>query len=63
MLGDVHRRIDLIDAIKDAMPVLRELRYVVHLQVAILAQRIISVAMGYQCLDDQESSMRVDPTL
>ena len=62
LLREVDRRIGLIDAINDCIPDPRDARYVIHDQRAMLAQRIVSLALGYEDLNDQET-LRVDPAL
>ncbi|MFO0916139.1 MAG: transposase [Pirellulales bacterium] len=41
---------------------LRDPRYTIHDQRAMLAQRVISLALGYEDLNDQQT-MRTDPAL
>ena len=62
LLREVDRRIELISAIDDCIPDPRDPRYIIHDQRAMLAQRIVSLALGYEDLNDQET-MRVDPAL
>ncbi len=62
LLREVDRRLGLLDAIDQAIPDPRDPRYTVHDQRAMLAQRIMSLALGYEDLNDQQA-MRFDPAL
>ena len=62
LLREVDRRIGLIDAINECIPDPRDPRLVIHDQRAMLAQRIVSLALGYEDLNDQQT-MRQDPAL
>jgi hypothetical protein len=62
LLREVDRRLGLIDAIDAAIPDPREPSAIVHEQSTMLAQRIFSIALGYEDLNDQQS-MRIDPAL
>jgi hypothetical protein len=62
LLREVDRRIGLIDAINDCLPDPRDPRYIVHEQREMLAQRIFSLALGYEDLNDQQT-LRNDPAL
>lgn len=62
LLREVDRQIGLIDAINDCIPDPRDPRYTIHDQRSMLAQRICSLALGYEDLNDQQT-MRVDPAL
>jgi hypothetical protein len=62
LLREVDRQIGLIDAINDCVPDPRDPRYTIHDQRAMLGQRIFSLALGYEDLNDQQT-MRVDPAL
>ena len=62
LLREMDRQIGLIDAIHECIPDPRDPRYTVHDQRAMLAQRIFSLALGYEDLNDQQT-MRVDPAL
>lgn len=62
LLREVDRRIHLLDAVNESIPDPRDPRYTVHDQRAMLAQRIISLALGYEDLNDQQT-MRLDPAL
>lgn len=62
LLREVDRRIGLIDAINECLPDPRDPRYIVHDQREMLAQRIFSLALGYEDLNDQQT-LRDDPAL
>ena len=62
LLREVDRRIGLLDAINHCLPDPRDPRRIVHEQREMLAQRIFSVALGYEDLNDQQT-MRDDPAL
>ena len=62
LLKEVDRRLGLLDAINDAIPDPRDLPKTVHDQRTMLAQRIFSIALGYEDLNDQET-MRTDAAL
>ena len=62
LLREVDRRTGLINAINDCVPDPRDPRYTVHLQREMLAQRIFSLALGYDDLNDQQT-LRDDPAL
>lgn len=62
LLREVDRQTGLIDAINDCLPDPRDPRYTVHLQREMLAQRIFSLALGYEDLNDQQT-LRDDPAL
>jgi len=62
LLREVDRQIGLIDAIDDCIPDPRDPRYILHDQRAMLAQRIVSIALGHEDLNDQQT-LRVDPAL
>lgn len=62
LLREVDRQIGLIDAVNGCLPDPRDPRYTVHDQSAMLAQRIFSIALGYEDLNDQET-LRDDPSL
>lgn len=62
LLREVDRRLGLLDAIDAAIPDPREPSSVIHEQRNMLAQRIFSIALGYEDLNDQHS-MRIDPAL
>ena len=62
LLREVDRRIGLIDAINECLPDPRDPRYITHEQREMLAQRIFSLALGYEDLNDQQT-LRDDPAL
>ncbi len=62
LLREVDRQIGLLDAINDCIPDPRDPRYTVHQQREMLAQRIFSLALGYEDLNDQQT-LRDDPAL
>ena len=55
LLKEVDRRIGLLDAINEAIPDPRDLLMTVHDQRTMLAQRIFSIALGYEDLNDQQT--------
>jgi hypothetical protein len=62
LLREVDRRIGLLDSINDCIPDPRDPRYTIHEQREMLAQRIFSLALGYEDLNDQQT-LRDDPAL
>ncbi len=62
LLREVDRRIGLLDAINDCLPDPRDSRFIQHEQREMLAQRIFSIALGYEDLNDQQT-LRDDPAL
>lgn len=62
LLREADRRIGLLDAINDCIPDPRDPRFTIHLQREMLAQRIFSIALGYEDLNDQQT-LRDDPAL
>ena len=62
LLREVDERIGLIDAINDCVPDPRHPVYIIHEQREMLAQRIFSIALGYEDLNDQQT-LRDDPAL
>jgi hypothetical protein len=62
LLREIDRRLGLLDAINAAIPDPREPSSTVHSQRTMLAQRIFSIALGYEDLNDQQT-MRKDPAL
>lgn len=62
LLKEVDRRIGLLDAINEVIPDPREPLMTVHQQRTMLAQRIFSIALGYEDLNDQQT-MRTDAAL
>jgi Transposase DDE domain group 1 len=62
LLREVAERLGLFDALDRAIPDPRWLPIVVHDQKAMLAQRIIAIALGYEDLNDHQT-LRSDPAL
>ena len=62
LLREVDRKIGLIDAINECVLDPRDPRYVTHDQREMIAQRIFSIALGYEDLNDQQT-LREDPAL
>lgn len=62
LLREVDRQIGLIDAINECVPDPRDPRYTIHQQREMIAQRIFSIALGYEDLNDQQT-LRDDPAL
>ncbi len=60
LLREVDKRIGLIDAINDCIPDPRNPFFIAHTQRAMLAQRIIAIAQGYEDLNDHQT-LRDDP--
>ena len=62
LLGEVAEKTGLIDAINAVIPDPRDPRFLVHEQRAMIAQRVIAIALGYEDLNDHQT-LRVDPAL
>lgn len=62
LLREVDRQLGLIDSINECLPDPRSPRWIIHEQRSMLAQRIFSIALGYEDLNDQQT-MREDPAL
>jgi Transposase DDE domain group 1 len=62
LLGEVAEKTGLFDAINAAIPDPRDPRFIIHDQRAMLAQRVIAIALGYEDLNDHQT-LRVDPVL
>jgi len=62
LLREVDRQLGLIDSINECLPDPRNPRWTIHEQRSMLAQRIFSIALGYEDLNDQQT-MREDPAL
>jgi len=62
LLREANQRIGLIDAINQVIPDPRHPDRTRHTQRSMLAQRIISLALGYEDLNDQQT-LRHDPLL
>ena len=61
-MREVDQQLGLIDAINRCLPDPRDQRYVAHQQRDQIAQRIFSLALGYEDLNDQ-NTMRTDAAL
>ena len=62
LLREVADSTGLFDALNDAIPDPRNPAFIVHDQRAMLAQRIIAIALGYEDLNDHQT-LRIDPVL
>ncbi len=62
LLREVDRRLGLVDAVNECIPDPRDPLLTVHEQREMIAQRIFSIALGYEDLNDQQT-MRDDPVL
>jgi len=62
LLREVDRRIGLIDAVNECLPDPRDPRFTIHEQREMIAQRVFSIALGYEDLNDQQT-LRDDPAL
>jgi Transposase DDE domain group 1 len=62
LLREVADRIGLFDALDAAIPDPRHPLYIIHDQKAMLAQRVIAIALGYEDLNDHQT-LRADPAL
>jgi hypothetical protein len=62
LLRELGQRLGLFDALDRVIPDPRWLPIVVHDQKAMLAQRIIAIALGYEDLNDHQA-LRSDPAL
>lgn len=62
LLREVDKQLGLIDSINACLPDPRDPRFTIHEQRSMLAQRIFSIALGYEDLNDQQT-MREDPAL
>jgi hypothetical protein len=62
LLREVADRLGLFDALDAAIPDPRHPVYIVHDQKAMLAQRIMAIALGYEDLNDHQT-LRADPAL
>jgi Transposase DDE domain group 1 len=62
LLREVADGIGLFDALNAAIPDPRHPVYIVHEQKAMLAQRVIAIALGYEDLNDHQT-LRADPAL
>jgi hypothetical protein len=62
LLREVDNRLGLFDALDAVIPDPRHPLYIVHDQRAMLAQRVIAIALGYEDLNDHQT-LRADPAL
>src|SRR3954451_5259217 len=62
LLRDVEHRLGLVDALDAAIPDPRRPELIEHDQKALLAQRIVAIACGYEDLNDH-LTLRRDPAL
>lgn len=62
LLRETADRLGLFDALDAAIPDPRHPLYIVHEQKAMIAQRVLAVALGYEDLNDHQT-LRVDPAL
>ncbi len=62
VLREVDRRLGLLDAVNEAIPDPRDVRYITHEQRELLAQRIFAIAAGYEDENDH-TQLRYDPAL
>jgi hypothetical protein len=62
LLREVADKIGLFDALADAIPDPRNPVFIIHDQRAMIAQRVIAIALGYEDLNDHQD-LRVDPAL
>ncbi|MHB1313724.1 MAG: IS1380 family transposase [Gemmatimonadaceae bacterium] len=62
LLREVADRLGLFDALDAAIPDPRQPASIVHDQKAMLAQRVIAIALGYEDLNDHHT-LRTDPAL
>jgi hypothetical protein len=62
ILGELADQIGLFDALDAAIPDPRDPRFIIHDQRALLAQRVIAIALGYEDLNDHQT-LRTDPAL
>ena len=62
LLREAADRLGLFDALDAAIPDPRHPAFIVHDQKAMLAQRVIAIALGYEDLNDHQD-LRADPAL
>ena len=62
LLREVDQRIGLVDAINTCIPDPRNPALIIHNQRTMLAQRMISIAQGYEDLNDHDT-LRDDPLM
>jgi Transposase DDE domain group 1 len=62
LLRELADRLGLFDAIDAAIPDPRNPVFIIHDQKAMIAQRVIAIALGYEDLNDHQT-LRTDPAL
>ncbi len=62
LLREIDHRIGLIEALDAAIPDPRKPEMIAHSQRAMLAQRVVAIALGYEDLNDHQA-LRADPAL
>ena len=62
LLAEVAQQTGLFDALNAVIPDPRDPRFIIHDQRAMLAQRVIAIALGYEDLNDHQT-LRTDPVL
>jgi hypothetical protein len=62
LLREVADRLKLFEAFDAAIPDPRNPVFIIHDQKAMLAQRVIALALGYEDLNDHQT-LRIDPAL
>src|SRR3954447_24910347 len=62
LLREVADRIGLFDALDAAIPDPRDPAMITHHQRAMIAQRVVAIALGYEDLNDHQT-LRTDPAL
>lgn len=62
LVREVADRLGLFDALDAAIPDPRHPLYIAHDQKAMLAQRVVAIALGYEDLNDHQT-LRADPAL
>src|SRR4051794_26078669 len=62
LLREAADRLGLFDALDAAIPDPRHPAFIVHDQRAMLAQRVVAIALGYEDLNDHQD-LRADPAL
>jgi len=62
LLRELADRLGLFDALDTAIPDPRNPVFIIHDQKAMIAQRVIAIALGYEDLNDHQT-LRTDPAL
>jgi hypothetical protein len=62
LLRELADRLGLVDALDAAIPDPRHPLYITHQQRALIAQRVLALALGYEDLNDHQR-LRADPAL